>query len=649
MGQPTGSFEVSEELLRLGSTGSSVANLQNHLRRAGLYKRPIDGCFGADTDYAVRQFQFDRKLSADGIVGPSTWAALNTLTIPASTAGNANIPKGFPFEMGRGVSSLGRVSNGDGVNLRAQPHLSGTVKKKLSFNTRVFVSRELSGDWYFVTLEDGNSGFVYKKYININLPDPGAVLHRIKKNEGALAIVKQHYKGSTIQWGQDERYYANVLVEANRGPGLRGIYKPAEDAAWDTTQTREGYLIWIPSVAFAKSLRGKVGSGSITYELWQDVKDLAANVGKAYLGNLAFSAGLIHGALESVWDLLTGLIDLIELAWNLVYSLLSGEIVSDLKGLWDLAASLNLKTLAEAGIQALANRWNDPNLLRREHFRGWLIGYVIVEIVLAVASGGATIVKWAGKAGKLGKLLAKVPKFVKLAEKAKDITKPLVLRLNTRADSKRVLSPERDLSKANPPKKTAAPQKQPKTPTKKPGASGVPKGWENFARELDESFKRRLQQFRGATDLKPAKGLVGGEGQLFLSEKLPGKTLKRWFKSRLSDMPKSVKKLQEAEAAVEANHRLQADIKVVKIIEQGPDWVLRDFDSSSMELSKAMSNSMTSAAYRRVITELQRMKSVGQLPPVLEDLLKKLTRPKGPSNNIHWSPDINKLVVIDMM
>ncbi|RKI20067.1 hypothetical protein D7Y15_01525 [Corallococcus sp. AB030] len=70
MGQPTGSFEVSEELLRLGSSGSAVANLQNHLRLAGLYKRPIDGCFGTDTAYAVRQFQFDRKLSPDGIVGP---------------------------------------------------------------------------------------------------------------------------------------------------------------------------------------------------------------------------------------------------------------------------------------------------------------------------------------------------------------------------------------------------------------------------------------------------------------------------------------------------------------------------------------------------------------------------------------------------
>jgi hypothetical protein len=100
---------------------------------------------------------------------------------------------------------------------------------------------------------------------------------------------------------------------------------------------------------------------------------------------------------------------------------------------------------------------------------------------------------------------------------------------------------------------------------------------------------------------------------------------------------------------VETNPKLHADVKVVKIHEQGPDWVLRDFDSSSVELSKAMSNSTTSAAYQRVVAELQRMKSVGQLPPVLEDLLKKLTRAKGPSNNIHWSSDLNKLLVIDLM
>ncbi|MFY2563116.1 hypothetical protein ACN469_36310 [Corallococcus terminator] len=112
---------------------------------------------------------------------------------------------------------------------------------------------------------------------------------------------------------------------SNQGEGLRGIYKPGGGNDWADAQTREGYLIWIPSLRFAQSLRGKVSSGSISHELWRDVKSAVKAAVEFVVGGAAFIAGLPHGALESVSDLLTGLVDLGELVWKVVKSLFTGR------------------------------------------------------------------------------------------------------------------------------------------------------------------------------------------------------------------------------------------------------------------------------------------------------------------------------------
>ena len=66
-------------VLRRGSKGDAVTELQRMLRKLGFLVA-VDADFGAGTEVAVAAFQRDKKISADGIVGGLSWAALDKAT-----------------------------------------------------------------------------------------------------------------------------------------------------------------------------------------------------------------------------------------------------------------------------------------------------------------------------------------------------------------------------------------------------------------------------------------------------------------------------------------------------------------------------------------------------------------------------------------
>lgn len=86
--------------LRKGSKGEYVQLLQTKLMMLGydLGSYGVDGDFGTKTQAAVKAFQKDRGLSADGVVGAKTWAelekpaeaAMYTVTITGLTAEKAD-------------------------------------------------------------------------------------------------------------------------------------------------------------------------------------------------------------------------------------------------------------------------------------------------------------------------------------------------------------------------------------------------------------------------------------------------------------------------------------------------------------------------------------------------------------------------------
>ncbi len=62
--------------VRSGSTGTAVSELQAILSLLGYFPHPVDGKFQGTTEAAVKKFQQEVGLTADGIVGPATWERL---------------------------------------------------------------------------------------------------------------------------------------------------------------------------------------------------------------------------------------------------------------------------------------------------------------------------------------------------------------------------------------------------------------------------------------------------------------------------------------------------------------------------------------------------------------------------------------------
>lgn len=68
--------EARKPTLKMGSRGNHVRNLQTQLRGIGYPLGTVDGHFGRLTQESVLAFQAENKLASDGIVGASTWKAL---------------------------------------------------------------------------------------------------------------------------------------------------------------------------------------------------------------------------------------------------------------------------------------------------------------------------------------------------------------------------------------------------------------------------------------------------------------------------------------------------------------------------------------------------------------------------------------------
>lgn len=200
------------------------------------------------------------------------------------------------------------------LRLRATPNtVDDNVMAELAFNTHVQVIKMFPGGWNFVATQDGQLGYVASDYIKTNLPEPNAKLHKVESGLPgfAISIAERYYKQYADDWGQDLRFYVNVLAWENK----RSV--PNTTAGWKDVAFKAGEFIWIPTHPFARSLKNVVNSGSITHniadaigiadfldrvgELWDDIRTAIALSKKYLLPAIGrHVAAAILGVLESI-------------------------------------------------------------------------------------------------------------------------------------------------------------------------------------------------------------------------------------------------------------------------------------------------------------------------------------------------------------
>lgn len=107
-------FPATETLSKVGSRGNEVKAIQQELKDRGLYNGNVDGIFGSQTEAAVKRFQKQQGLTADGIAGPQTLKKLGITVgnIPQANEANVNLLARIISAEARGEPYEGQVAVG---------------------------------------------------------------------------------------------------------------------------------------------------------------------------------------------------------------------------------------------------------------------------------------------------------------------------------------------------------------------------------------------------------------------------------------------------------------------------------------------------------------------------------------------------------
>ena len=123
-------FRQSAEaaVYKQGSTGSTVRQIQQKLTNWGYYNYAVDGIYGSRTVEAVKKFQRNNGLTADGICGSRTLSALGISGGSSQSSVDVNLLARLISAEARGEPYTGQVAVGAVVlNRMEHPSFPNTL------------------------------------------------------------------------------------------------------------------------------------------------------------------------------------------------------------------------------------------------------------------------------------------------------------------------------------------------------------------------------------------------------------------------------------------------------------------------------------------------------------------------------------------
>lgn len=375
-----------------------------------------------------------------------------TLTTPTQAREDSDKPV-FEEYKGTPVNKIGHVSapagqyaiaRTSGVNVRAKP--DGTLRHiaKVVYDTEVQVQAlDNTGAFYFIVARTGVVGWINKNFVALDPPDIGSRLHHITesnlttilKNEyidkklwmlatgndyttlaAAVVVANEGRKGVSVDWAKAKKYKDDHTLKRLFDPWMIDNF-----AIYHGSTVLAGHNIWLPSPTYVRMLQksGVIGSrpGWI---------NTAVDIGKGIAG---FFAGVVSGVFGSLWDTLTGLWELGEGIVSAVRGILDGSLFASIRSIYDTITGMSWEdlkkmvddiiTMGKNAFDDFQNKWEHPDTYKQWHFKGYIVGAIALEVVLAVFTGGATLgAKVLAKIGKyFPKLMRVLNKLLALEDK----------------------------------------------------------------------------------------------------------------------------------------------------------------------------------------------------------------------------------------